>query len=409
MILVLAATLVGEAAASAATGAAATSSLRAELARAWRGTGATVGAYVADIATPTALFSFKGAVARSPASVEKLYTTATALARFGVDGELDTTVLGVGRLDANGTWLGDLYLHGGGDPTFGSGSFIHDNYSGGASVEALALALEHHAGITRVTGSVIGDESLLDGLRGGPDTSFAPDPEITGTLSALAFDRGRAGSTQSPADYAALRLAGALRHDGVVVDGRTHTGTAPPSAALLAAIGSPPMRTLARMTDLQSDNFFAEMLLKDLGAYYGHDGSTAGGSAVVRQWLAQIGVHPRIYDGSGLDRADHTSPAQVVALLRSLAVGVQGAALRAALPVAGRSGTLTYRMRATAAAGHCEAKTGTLSDASALAGWCDGATGPRFAFAFLANHADVTSARAAEDRMTVTLARFARP
>jgi len=59
-----------------------------------------------------------------------------------------------------------------------------------------------------------------------------------------------------------------------------------------------------------------------------------------------------------------------------------GQTLHAALPVAGETGTLAARMRGTAAAGNCQAKTGTLSDASDLAGWCD----DRYVFAILINH-----------------------
>jgi D-alanyl-D-alanine carboxypeptidase len=98
----------------------------------------------------------------------------------------------------------------------------------------------------------------------------------------------------------------------------------------------------------------------------------------------------------------------VVTLLRDLSPGGKaslqgvGVALRAALAVVGESGTLEFRMRGSAAAGHCVAKTGTLSDASDLAGWCNGI----FAFAFLMNHVDVTAAQHAQDLMTIALAKL---
>jgi D-alanyl-D-alanine carboxypeptidase len=62
-------------------------------------------------------------------------------------------------------------------------------------------------------------------------------------------------------------------------------------------------------------------------------------------------------------------------------------------------------MHASAASGHCSAKTGTLSDASDLAGWCNGT----FAFAFLMNHVDVTTAEEAQDTMTIALAKLSVP
>ena len=98
----------------------------------------------------------------------------------------------------------------------------------------------------------------------------------------------------------------------------------------------------------------------------------------------------------------------MVTLLRDLSPGgiaslqSVGLALRTALPVAGQSGTLEMRMRGSAAAGHCVAKTGTLSDASDLAGWCNG----DFAFAFLMNHVDLTAAQHAQDTMAIALAKL---
>ena len=62
-------------------------------------------------------------------------------------------------------------------------------------------------------------------------------------------------------------------------------------------------------------------------------------------------------------------------------------------------------MVGTAADGNCQAKTGTLSDASDLAGWCNGT----FAFAFLMNHVNVTAAQSAQDTMTIALAKLSVP
>src|SRR5206468_3025794 len=103
-----------------------------------------------------------------------------------------------------------------------------------------------------------------------------------------------------------------------------------------------------------------ETLLKDLGARFGGAGTTVAGSGVVKAWLGRLGIKPQIVDGSGLSDQDRTSPTEVVALFRAM-TGPQaaiGATLLPALPVAGRSGTLIHRMRGTAAAGRCTAKTG---------------------------------------------------
>ncbi|MGI8804069.1 MAG: D-alanyl-D-alanine carboxypeptidase/D-alanyl-D-alanine-endopeptidase, partial [Solirubrobacteraceae bacterium] len=374
--------------------------LRAVLGAEMRRAGPQSGALVVDLASGHDLYARRASVPRTPASVEKLYTTATALARFGPDARLRTSIAGVGAADAAGVWHGDLYLRGGGDPTFGAVAAP----GGQASAGNLAEALFSATGILRVDGAILGDESVFDALRGDPATGFLPDKDLAGQLSGLAFDRGRQGALPSPAAYAASQLAAAIRTAGVKVSGRSGAGVAPAGAAVLAGVASPPLRTLVAMTDIPSDNFFAEMLLKGLGARFGAGGSTAAGAAVVRAWLGGLGIAPHILDGSGLSHDDRTSPREVVTLLRALAPTGQraavGATLLADLPVVGRSGTLIHRMRGTPAAGRCVAKTGTLVGVSTLAGICDG----RFAFAFLMNAISDAKAHALQDRMTVTLA-----
>ena len=150
------------------------------------------------------------------------------------------------------------------------------------------------------------------------------------------------------------------------------------------------------------------MLLKALGARFGTGGTTSAGAAVVSQFLAGLHLAPVIADGSGLSRADLTTPLEVVTLLRDLSPGgvaslqAIGATLASSLPVAAESGTLITRLHHSAAAGHCVAKTGTLSDASDLAGWCDGS----LIFAFLMNHVDIAAAQKAQDAMAIVLAKL---
>ncbi len=135
------------------------------------------GAYVYDLTTHQALFSERASTLRPPASVEKLYTATTALERMGPTARLSTTVYGVGRLAPGGVWEGNLYLRGGGDPTFGSSAFIRSHYDGiGASVSSLVTELVHTDGIHRITGSVYGDESYFDSLRGEPSSDYATRP-----------------------------------------------------------------------------------------------------------------------------------------------------------------------------------------------------------------------------------------
>jgi D-alanyl-D-alanine carboxypeptidase/D-alanyl-D-alanine-endopeptidase (penicillin-binding protein 4) len=398
-------------AAAGPAGAAGLPALQAELTRQTGIAGPGSSAFAYDLSAHQTLFSVRSGVLRPPASVEKLYTATTALERLGPAARLSTTVLGEGTLGAEGVWEGSLFLRGGGDPTFGSQSFIRSHYGGlGASVSALVAQLVHGEGIREVTGSIEGDESYLNSARGEPSSGFAPDPFLEGTLSGLAFDRGQSGSEggpHAPALYAAHQLWAALKHAGVRVDGAVGSAVTPASARPLASVRSPTLAQLLGLMLPPSDNFFAETLLKDLGARFGGAGSTGAGAAVVKATIgADFGIHPQVVDGSGLSRSDHTSTAQVAGLLIALASTPLGAVLRGDLAVAGHTGTLAHRMRGSAASGNCQGKTGTLIGASNLVGYCNSASGHLLVFASFDDGISVELAHEVQDHIAIALARY---
>jgi D-alanyl-D-alanine carboxypeptidase/D-alanyl-D-alanine-endopeptidase (penicillin-binding protein 4) len=409
LLVLLAVCLLAPGAASAAGSLA---GLQSDLAHQLSLAGPADGAYVYDLTTHQALFSERSGTLRPPASVEKLYTATTALERMGPTAHLSTTVYGVGRLaPGGGVWEGNLYLRGGGDPTFGSSAFIRSHYDGiGASVSTLVTQLVRTDGIHRITGSVYGDESYFDSLRGEPSSDYAPDPFLEGTLSGLAFNRGEAGSergSHAPAAYAARELWGALRGDGVSIAGHSGAASTPAGATQLAQVQSPTVTQLLGLMLPPSDNFFAETLVKDLGALYGGAGTTSAGAAVVRETIGSLlGIHPEVVDGSGLSEADKTSPYEVADLLVELASTPIGPVLRDSMAVAGESGTLAERMRDTGAAGRCEGKTGTLTGVSNLVGYCDAADGHTLAFAIFTDGIPTATAHVFQDHMAITVADY---
>src|SRR5438105_4001152 len=171
--LTLCALALSAVAASTAQAASAEQDLNRALSRVFRSAGSRSGAYVQDAFNGRVLFSRRSGSTRTPASNEKIFTTATALLRFGATGRLRTTVLGSGTLGSDGVYRGALYLRGGGDPTFGSATYDRDSYGTGAAVDDLGQQLAD-AGIQRVEGPVVGDESYFDGLRGGdPEDGYA--------------------------------------------------------------------------------------------------------------------------------------------------------------------------------------------------------------------------------------------
>jgi D-alanyl-D-alanine carboxypeptidase/D-alanyl-D-alanine-endopeptidase (penicillin-binding protein 4) len=365
------------------------------LAREMAKAGIASGAYVIDLDSGAPLFAVQPDVQRIPASVNKLFTTATALERFGADHTFQTEVLAQTAPDPAGVVQGDLSLRGGGDPTFTT-----------ADARTLAQSLAT-GGITQVTGRVIGDESHWDALRGGPASSYLTSYWV-GPLSALTLDRGFVGRhfQTNPPRTAATVFDRALRQAGILVGARPRSGMAPPEAAQIAAWPSPNVGWLVARTNTPSDNFFAESLLKELGAEFGSGGSTAAGAGVVRSTVAALGAHPRLVDGSGLSRRDRTSPRDVVNLVEAMDRSADAGLFEASLPIAGRTGTLYKRLRSTPARDRCHAKTGTLSNVSALAGYCETTAGRRVAFAFLMNGINVNWAHTRQDRMTAALARF---
>jgi serine-type D-Ala-D-Ala carboxypeptidase/endopeptidase (penicillin-binding protein 4) len=369
------------------------------------------GAYVYDLTTKQALFSERATVMRPPASVEKLYTATTALQELGAGARLDTTVYGVGHMAPGGVWEGSLYLRGGGDPTFGTTSFIHSHYRGvGASVSTLVNQLVKTDGIHHITGSIEGDESYFDSLRGEPSSDYLQDPFLEGTLSALAFNRGETGSQRglhAPAAFAAKALWGLLRADGVSIRGASGAATTPAGATQLAQVASPTIAQLLGLMLPPSDNFFAEMLVKGLGARFGGAGTTAAGAAVVTRTISSLlNIHPHVVDGSGLSEEDKTSPYQVADLLSELAPTPIGQVLREHMAVAGRTGTLELRMRGSGADGRCQGKTGTLTGVSNLVGYCNAADGNTLVFAIFTDGIPTETAHAFQDNMAITVADY---
>jgi D-alanyl-D-alanine carboxypeptidase/D-alanyl-D-alanine-endopeptidase (penicillin-binding protein 4) len=386
---------------------AAQASLKGSLTRYMRLAGSGSGAYVANLTDRAKVFAWRAGTPRILASNTKLFTTSAALARFGFDGTLGTEVRGVGELEEGGVWRGDLYLRGGGDPTFGSRSFVRRNYGSGATVEQLAQLVQA-AGIERVTGRIYGDESRQDSLRGGPDSGYGVSVWV-GPLSALSFNRGLANERgtafqTNPPAFAAARLDAALEARGIPVRGKPATATAPKGSEVLASVDSPPMQTIVKLTLKPSDNFFAETLAKDIAMQANGRGTTSSGAALAAGFARRLGSGARLVDGSGLSRGDRASPYRVVRLLSALTTRDEYDAIFNALPVAGRDGTLQHRMRSGPARGRCHAKTGTLSNVSALSGYCLARSGDLYAFSFLMNGVYPSSARRLQDAMAQAIA-----
>jgi serine-type D-Ala-D-Ala carboxypeptidase/endopeptidase (penicillin-binding protein 4) len=378
--------------------------LRSKLSAALNGAGGSSGAWVRDLDAGEVLFTDNAGTRRAPASNEKLFTTAAFLDALGPDATLQTRVYARGGRLAGGTLTGDLVIVGDGDPAFGTARFARAHDQPVTRVSELARKVAA-AGVTRIDGRVLADDTIFDRER---YASVDVSP-----LSGLSFNNGYDGGhyARAPELVAARALKAAMRKLGVKVDGRV--GRADLSAASLArkplaSIASPTAARLIEETNVPSNNFFAEMLLKRLAAVGGKQGTRKRGDHKVEGFAHSLGTDVNAVDGSGLSRANNVAPEEVGKLLTGMAElddQDEAAAFEDSLPIAGKEGTVADRMRGTAAEGNCATKTGTLSDASALSGYCQ-AGKHTIAFSILMNSVNVDAARKAQDKMAAAIARY---
>ncbi len=357
--------------------------LQAVLVGIMRSQGPQTGLLVDDMTAGTTLFAQRATVGRPPASVEKLYTTVASDVLLGPQAMFPTDLLGTGHLGPGGVWHGNLFLRGDGDPTFGDGTFNRLDEDGYGPTAAQLVAQLHHDGIRTVTGLVFGDESRFDTRRGGPLTHYQPDVgDYFGQLSALVYDHGATTGNLSPAAFAARELVLTMHSQGISARAAARTGITPSSAVSLAHVMSPPLSVLLRLMDVPSDDLIADLLAKQLGYSFNGQGTLMAGAQQVEHLIeSRYGIDPTIHDGSGLDKADRSSPANVVSLLRDVFGTPVGRVLWSSLPVVGVSGTVQTIGVHTPAQGHCVAKTGTLNNVTNLAGYCHAVGGHLLIFA----------------------------
>ncbi|HEX9186048.1 MAG TPA: D-alanyl-D-alanine carboxypeptidase/D-alanyl-D-alanine-endopeptidase [Vicinamibacteria bacterium] len=198
-------------------------------------------------------------------------------------------------------------------------------------------------------------------------------------------------AVSDPARCAVRVFQQVLQAKGIRVSGgaATSSGPLPAGARVLAAHEGAAMAEMVRVVNKRSQNLHAEMLLRLLGLRAKGEGTADAGHEAVAAFLARLGVPDAGWgrtDGSGLARTNLLTPAGLVSLLTAMDRHPQAAAFRESFPIAGIDGTLEKRMRGTPAEGRVLGKTGTLNQASALAGYVTTVHGERLAFAILVNN-----------------------
>jgi len=236
---------------------------------------------------------------------------------------------------------------------------------------------------------------------------------VSGTIKAGAAPVRKWVRVLDPARYAGATFKRALETLGIGV-GPVKRGRVSGDPVLIRH-RSQALSALVQHMNQKSNNFYAEQLLKALGAkVYGVPGTTRKGVRATQGLMKRSGIPAaqyRMANGSGLLGRTRIAPKALVRLLervRTLPWLYQ--ALRDSLPVAGRSGTLARRFAGTVAAGRVRAKTGTVHQVSCLAGYVDRRSGKSpLVFAIMHNGFTTTHAvaRRVQDRMVILLARYA--
>jgi D-alanyl-D-alanine carboxypeptidase/D-alanyl-D-alanine-endopeptidase (penicillin-binding protein 4) len=233
------------------------------------------------------------------------------------------------------------------------------------------------------------------------------DITLSGTVTASSKPIALWGSVHNGTLWAVTLFNDELARQGIIATGGAKDIddlSRDQAAALKANRGklvyvhkSPPLSQILAFILKQSQNFYADMLLKTLGAHYKNRGSFRSGRDVVRDYLTTAGVDAgslSMVDGSGLSRQDMVEPRMTLAILRNLSERPDFADYEKALPIMGVDGTLKSRMKNTPAQGNVKAKTGTINRVRSLSGYLTTASGHHLAFVMMGNNYEPPTSQA---------------
>lgn len=227
-------------------------------------------------------------------------------------------------------------------------------------------------------------------------------------------------SIENPTLFTATVLKQTLEKRGILVSGKAQDiddlegySYAQEPSRLIFEYASPPLTEIVDVINKVSQNLYAELLLRTLGAHLYGIGDASHGVEVVKDFLAGIGINTEKFlmvDGSGLSRLNMVAPTHVVTLLRYMRRSASGDYFYKSLPVAGVDGTIINRMQQTAAQGNVRAKTGYVGHVRALSGYLTTIDKEELAFAIIANNysAPTSMANLIQDVVCERLANFSR-
>lgn len=312
----------------------------------------------------------------TPASLTKLFTTATSLNVMGGEHKLSTKLLADDLNIKDGVIDGNLYIKGFGNSTFSD-----------SDLQELVNRLIQ-IGISKITGNIIGDDTYFDDIYTRED--WIEDEEANIQLppvSALVLDRNKitvrkkvrrryryvTEMIKNPSSYVANKLLDKLKSNGVEVTGESKSGATPINSYQLAE-KSVLLKDLIALINKHSDNFYAECLFKTLGAEVsGVQGNSFFSQQAIQKFMKENGVHSNnteIVDGSGISRSDQVTSLAITGILEKMYFDLNNFDdFFNSLSIAGVDGTLGNRLMGTSAENNFRGKTGSLNGVSGLAGY----------------------------------------
>ena len=417
------------------------------------------------------LYSLNAAKLMMPGSTMKVVTLAAAAELLGWDHRFETRIVSAAPLD-EGVLRGDLVIIGSGDPSIsergempgtlkaiarrvreagiarieggviGHDDLFDDNgFGDGWTLDNLPYgyaasvsALEYNEGsvdLVITAGAIAGDPVAVEvrpegsGLQvdnrlitaaesgtGALKLRRLPGSSrlvVEGQIPAKAAPFVRTASVDNPTGFFASAFRAALIAEGIQVNGDAadiddfQTKPDLTAARMVASHVSPPLRSIAASMMRVSQNQYAEALLRSIGG-------RGKAAEVLKSWGLADDSYV-IADGSGLSRYNYVSSEALVRILRRMRTDPQHLSpFSASLPVAGRDGPLSRRLAGTPAEGRVQAKTGTVDNARAIAGYIHTVGGEWLIFSVLANNftAPPGTIDAAADKAILRLTTFTR-
>lgn len=355
------------------------------------------GLSIYDLTSDSLIFAYNQHKLMRPASTQKVMTAITALDLLGVNHQYSTNIYMKGQL-TEGTLSGSIYVVGDFDPML-------DRSHISKIVESVKQAGIREADNLFVDLSMKDTLSLGSGWCWDDEQPFLTPLSLSGKAYECNSDRI---NRYHPDAHFTATLISALQAENIKIHNTGTSAFTPGNDSRQLCSITHPLREVLEPMMKDSNNLYAESMFYQLGAEKRKGASGKDCVSMIESVMEKAHIPAdmaSIADGCGLSLYNYVTPGTLVALLR-YAYHKEGvfAPLYHSMPIAGIDGTLTNRMKKTAAQSNVHAKTGTVTGVTSLAGYLTAANGHLIAFSIICNgHKKAAEGRAFQDRVCITL------